>query len=126
MDCTTLKSNVQRKWMITACEDNAVHYLISKNNKYVWISDTEIDLGDVVLFDTKEQIKSLISHYKISKFYPENCNMFEVSKIIPYFEKGYGYTYEDLEYFMVPIKITTENTKKVLKNKKPCKNMRRK
>ena len=52
--------------------------------------------------------------------------MFEGVLLSPYWHKQYGYTYEDYEYFDVDIKITKPIIKKELKNKKPCKNMRRK
>ena len=102
MDCKPLKYYINKKWTVVACSDNEVYYLILKNNKYRWESD--IDFGDILLFDTKEEINSLISHYRITNFYPINCNAFEAMKIIPSVNEDCEPLYEVLESFRINIK----------------------
>lgn len=80
---------IPSKWMLWACEDNDVHYLVLVDDKVTWMNTSSIDdCKDVIIFNKLSKAREFIHKCINRKLLPKGVVNIEYAQVVPSFEDG--------------------------------------
>jgi hypothetical protein len=85
----TFKEVIPTTWMIWACEENDVHYLVKERGNVKWVRTHNMNnCNNCIIFDTEKEVKNFAKNCIIKENIPKNVTILEYSKVWPVFEDG--------------------------------------